>query len=81
MVDFAENDLAQDDLAQDDSAQDDSAQDDSAQDDLAEAGRRIHRGSIVGNLGKNSTANARRVRVYSATVRFGGNAISTRVPA
>ena len=50
-------------------------------DDLAQAGRRIHCGSIVGNLGKNSTANVRRGRVQPTTVRLGGNAISTRVPA
>jgi hypothetical protein len=50
--------------------------------DLAEVGRRIHCGSIIDNLGKNSTATPDAgLRLQSATVRLGGNAISTRVPA
>jgi hypothetical protein len=35
---------------------DDPAENDLAEDDLAEVGRRIHCGSIIGNLGKNSTS-------------------------
>jgi hypothetical protein len=58
------------------------AHDDSAENDLAEAGRRIYYGSMIGNLGKNSTATPdAALHDQSATVRFGGNAISTRVPA
>jgi hypothetical protein len=54
--DSAQQDSAQQDSAQQDSAQQDSAQQDSARNGLAEVGRRTHCGSIIGNLGKNSTA-------------------------